>query len=211
MIRVAIVEDQTLVREGLERLLQITTDICVVARAENGVRALAVLQEQEVDLILLDLRMPEMGGLEFLRRLQGQAAPPVVILTTFDEDDEVLEGIRLGAKGFLMKDVTFATLTETIRQVSQGKTLLQPSITHSTEKRLHQRISIPTEKIPQRLTERENQVLRLIFAGFSNGEIGYALHVSEGTIKNHVSSVLLKLSARDRIHAVLRGIEVGYL
>lgn len=211
MIQVAIIEDQTLVREGLERLLQITTDIRVVARAENGARALSVLKEQQVDLILLDLRMPEMGGLDFLRRLQGRAAPPVVILTTFDEDDEILEGIRLGAKGFLMKDVTFATLTEAIRKVAQGGTLLQPSITHSTEKRLRQRISLPAEKMPQRLTERENQVLRLIFAGFSNGEIGYALHVSEGTIKNHVSNVLLKLSARDRIHAILRGIEVGYL
>ena len=211
MIRVAIVEDQTLVREGLERLLQITTDICVVARAENGARALDMLKEFDIDVILLDLRMPEMGGLDFLRHLEGKPKPPVVILTTFDEDNEVLEGIRLGAKGFLMKDVTFATLTETIRKVSQGKTLLQPSVTHSAEKRLHQRVAATLENALQRLTERESQVLRLIFAGFSNGEIGYALHVSEGTIKNHVSSVLLKLSARDRIHAVLRGIEEGYL
>ena len=141
MIRVESVEDQPLVREGLERLLQITA----VARAENGARALDLLRENQpgIDLILLDLRMPEMGGLDFLRHLQGKAAPPVVILTTFDEDDEILEGIRLGAKGFLMKDVTFATLTVTIRQVSQGKTLLHPSITHSAEKRLRQRDSAP--------------------------------------------------------------------
>lgn len=215
MIRVGVVEDQNLVREGLERLLLLTPDIRVTRHAVDGRDALCLLQDESLDVLLLDLRMPEMDGIALLEEAcRRKAQIPCIILTTFDDDDSILDGIRLGAKGFLMKDVSLATLSDAIRTVAAGGTLLQPALTQRVMRRIGttQRHTLEsTGPLPEKLTEREVQILRLMFGGFSNGEIGYALRLSEGTVKNHVSSILGKLGARDRIRAVLRAIEEGYL
>jgi DNA-binding NarL/FixJ family response regulator len=135
------------------------------------------------------------------------------VLTTFDDDDDILQCIRLGAKGILRKDVTLDTLSNAIREVHAGGTLHLPSLTQRIANRLQAKIqrSPRSFTVTEKLTERELQILRLMFTGLSNGEIGYALHVSEGTVKNHVSSILGKLGARDRIRAVLRAVEEGYV
>jgi len=215
MIRVGVVEDQNLVREGLERLLLLTPDIRVTQHAVDGRDALRLLHDDSLDVLLLDLRMPEMDGIALLEEAcRRRAEIPCIILTTFDDDDYILEGIRLGAKGFLMKDVSLATLSDAIRTVAAGGTLLQPALTQRLMRRMsttHRHPVEPGGPLPEKLTEREVQILRLMFGGFSNGEIGYALRLSEGTVKNHVSSILGKLGARDRIRAVLKAIEEGYL
>jgi len=215
MIRVGVVEDQNLVREGLERLLLLTPDIRVTQHAVDGRDALRFLQDESLNVLLLDLRMPEMDGIAFLEEAwRRRAEIPCIILTTFDDDDYILEGIRLGAKGFLMKDVSLVTLGDAIRTVAAGGTLLQPAMTQRLMRRME---AVPRTHVEpcgfvlEKLTEREVQILRLMFGGFSNGEIGYALRLSEGTVKNHVSSILGKLGARDRIRAVLKAIEEGYL
>jgi DNA-binding NarL/FixJ family response regulator len=215
MIRVGVVEDQNLVREGLERLLLLTSDIRVTQHAVDGRDALRFLQDESLNVLLLDLRMPEMDGIAFLEEAwRRRAEIPCIILTTFDDDDYILEGIRLGAKGFLMKDVSLVTLSDAIRTVAAGGTLLQPAMTQRLMRRMEavpRTHGEPGGFVLEKLTEREVQILRLMFGGFSNGEIGYALRLSEGTVKNHVSSILGKLGARDRIRAVLKAIEEGYL
>jgi len=214
MIRVGLVEDQMLVREGLECLLMLTPDIRVIRCASNGREGAALFSDLTLDVLLLDLRMPEMSGIELLHFVANASQRvPCIILTTFDDDESILEGIRLGAKGFLMKDVSLNTLSDAIRIVAGGGTLHQPAMTQRLQIRIQAAASPANDDIPQpeRLTTRELQILRLMFAGFSNGEIAYALHGSEGTIKNHVSSILGKLGARDRIRAVLKAVEEGYI
>jgi DNA-binding NarL/FixJ family response regulator len=214
MIRVGVVEDQMLVREGLECLLTLTADIRVTKSASNGREAAGFFFDGDLDVLLLDLRMPEMGGIELLRAVSGSSpSVPCIILTTFDDDASILEGIRLGARGFLMKDVSLTTLSDAIRTVAAGGTLQQPAMTQRLQARIQAAASPPVDAGPQpeRLTTRELQILRFMFAGFSNGEIAYALRGSEGTVKNHVSSILGKLGARDRIRAVLKAVEEGYI
>ncbi len=212
MIRVCVVEDQTLVREGLESLLHLTDDIKVVACAADGIAALERVRTIRPDIVLLDLAMPKLDGLGFMREAlkQGETTP-VVILTTFDDDVSILEGIRLGAKGYLMKDATFALLTEAVRTVAAGGTMISPVVTE----RLRRGLTPVTKTIPalemNRLSNRELEVLRLMVAGFSNSEIAEAVFLAEGTVKNHVSHILSKLGARDRVRAVLKAIEVGYV
>ncbi|MEK6399141.1 MAG: response regulator transcription factor [Terriglobus sp.] len=214
MIRVGVVEDQTLVREGLERLLLLTPDIRVVMRGSDGREGMQLLTDSSLDVLLLDLRMPEADGMDVLREAQRTGAKiPCIILTTFDDDEDILECIRLGARGVLKKDVSLETLSSAIREVHAGGTLHRPALTQRMVERLHAKStgSPKSASHVEKLTERELQILRLMFAGLSNGEIGYALHVSEGTVKNHVSSILAKLGARDRIRAVLRAVEEGYV
>lgn len=213
MIRVGVVEDQTLVREGIERLLLLTPDIRVAMLANDGEQGMALLHEP-LDVLLLDLRMPGKSGVDVLREAARTASTiPCIVLTTFDDDQDIIECIRLGARGVLQKDVSLDTLSEAIRYVSSGGTLHLPAQTQRLMERLQARSTktlrdgYPIDK----LTDRELQVLRLMFAGLSNAEIAYALRVSEGTVKNHVSSILSKLGARDRIRAVLRAVEEGYV
>jgi DNA-binding NarL/FixJ family response regulator len=214
MIRIGVVEDQTLVRDGLERLLMLTPDIRVTVNASDGHEGARLLESGEIDVLLLDLRMPESNGVELLREANRMGSKiPCIVLTTFDDDDDILQCIRLGAKGILRKDVTLETLSNAIREVHAGGTLHMPSLTQRIVNRLQTKIqrSPRSFTVTEKLTERELQILRLMFTGLSNGEIGYALHVSEGTVKNHVSSILGKLGARDRIRAVLRAVEEGYV
>jgi DNA-binding NarL/FixJ family response regulator len=213
VIRVLLVEDQTLVREGLEKLLSLTDDISVVDRAMDGEEGLEKLRKSSPDVVLLDVRMPKMTGIEFLQALQEAGdLTPIILLTTFDDDSALLNGIRLGAKGYLLKDVSLAKLTEAIRLVAQGGTMISPVV---TERLLRGLKNAPLPATPEYteepLTSRETEILRLMTGGYSNREIASALELSEGTVKNHVSNILGKLGVRDRTRAVLKAIEKGYV
>ncbi len=213
MIEVCLVEDQSLVREGLESLLNLTDDIRVTASATDGLEALQALRTTRVDVVLLDMQMPRLDGLGVLKALAQDAShsPAVIILPTFDDDDVILEGLRLGARGYLLKDVSFAKLTGAIRTVAAGGTLVSPAVTERLLRGLHTRASKPSKTPLEDLTARELEVLRLMSGGFSNAEIASALNLTEGTIKNHVSSILAKLNTRDRVRAILKGIECGLI
>ena len=213
MIRVLIVEDQTLVREGLEKLLDLAADITVVDRASDGEEGLEKLRQSSPDVVLLDVRMPKVSGIEFLQSLQEAGdATPTILLTTFDDDSALLNGIRLGARGYLLKDVSLAKLTEAIRLVAGGGTMISPVVTERLLRGL-KNASLPASPDygEEQLTRRETEILRLMTGGYSNREIAFALELSEGTVKNHVSNILGKLGVRDRTRAVLKGIEKGYV
>ncbi len=213
MIRVLLVEDQTLVREGLEALLKVVPDLRVIARATDGREALAQMRKHSPDVVLLDVRMPKVSGIEVLREMNEQKdSPPVILLTTFDDDSALLEGIRLGAKGYLLKDVSLDTLTNAIRLVAEGGTMISPVVTERLIRGIHE-APLPGDHgyDHEALTSREAEILRLMTGGYSNREIATALYLSEGTVKNHVSSILSKLGVRDRTRAVLKAIEKGII
>jgi DNA-binding NarL/FixJ family response regulator len=212
MIRVCVADDQTLVRQGIRSLLELAEEIEVVAEARDGVEALEAIGGTEVDVLLLDLRMPRLDGLGVLRALSTRDGPPVLVLTTFDDDELVLGALRAGARGYLLKDVTLDELRTAIRTLHAGGSLIQPAVTAALVHRLSQQP--PTfERIekPPALTRRELDVLRLVASGYSNREVAELLVLTEGTVKNHVSSVLAKLGVRDRTRAVLRAIELGLI
>jgi DNA-binding NarL/FixJ family response regulator len=215
MIRIVLVEDQTIVRQGIKTLLETVGDIEVAGEAADGLEALEVIGRLRPEVVVMDIRMPRLSGIEALRRLRadhGGGAPPVILLTTFDEDPVFLEGVAAGASGFLLKDVSVERLAEAIRRVATGKTLLRPALTERIVRVVQERGNhFDAIEEPETLTPRETDVLRLIAAGYSNREIGEQLAMSEGSVKNHTSNVLSKLGARDRTRAVLRAIEIGYL
>ncbi len=211
MIRVLLVDDQTLVRQGLRSLLELSQTVTVVGEAADGEEALERVGELKPDVMLLDLQMPKLDGLGVLRALSGSPElPPTLILTTFDDDEPVLEGLRLGARGFLLKDVSLTQLLDAVETLALGKTLVQPAVTERLLRGL-QKTTYPSLDEPDALTPRELEVVRLLAGGYSNKEIAGALGMSEGTVKNHVSSVLSKLGVRDRTRAVLRALELGYV
>ena len=211
MIRVCVVDDQTLVRQGIRTLLGLVADLEVVAEADGGDAALALIPDVKPDVVLLDLRMPDKDGLEVLRELRRAGVlPPTIVLTTFDEDALFLEAIRAGAKGFLLKDVSLERLTGAIRTVAAGGTLIQPAVTERILRAaLEAGCQFPSLDPPDPLTDREVEILRLMTGGYNNREIADALGVVEGTVKNHISSILSKLGVRDRTRAVLKGLERG--
>jgi DNA-binding NarL/FixJ family response regulator len=213
MIRVLIVEDQTLVREGIEKLLNLAADITVVERAIDGEDGLQKLRQSSPDVVLLDVRMPKMTGIEFLESLQKAGDPtPTILLTTFDDDAALLKGIRLGARGYLLKDVSLKKLTEAIRLVAGGGTMISPVVTERLRRGLKTApLSVSPDDDEEELTPRETEILRLMTGGYSNREIASALALSEGTVKNYVSNILGKLGVRDRTRAVLKAIEKGYV
>ncbi|MBL8115484.1 MAG: response regulator transcription factor [Acidobacteria bacterium] len=213
MIRAVLVEDQTLVREGLRSLLALLPDVTVVGEGRDGEEGLAVIARERPDLVLLDLRMPRLDGLGVLRGLSGKSdAPPCLVLTTFDDDALVLDALRAGARGYLLKDVTLETLASAIRIVAGGGSLVQPALTERLSRALAPRENaFEAFEDSEPLTPRETEVLRLLSGGYSNREIGDALSLTEGTVKNHISKVLLKLGVRDRTRAVLKGLEKGLI
>jgi DNA-binding NarL/FixJ family response regulator len=212
MIRVCVVEDQTLVRKGLVRLLSLASDIEVVGEASDGEEARGVIRSSTPDVVLLDVRMPKAGGLDLLEYFEKQqSSPACILLTTFDDDNAVLRGIRLGARGYLLKDVTLEQLTEAIRRVSMGETLFNPGLTVRLIRELNPTSRRAEPNPEEALTDRESEILRLMTGGYSNREIAEALDISEGTVKNHVSNILSKLGVRDRTRAVLKAIQHGYL
>ena len=209
-IRVFLVDDQTLVRQGVCSLLSLADGIEVVAEAADGQQAVERIPQVKPDVVLLDMRMPVMSGLEALQAMsKAGTLPPTIILTTFDDDDLVLAGIKAGAKGYLLKDVSLDQLVDAIQTVSSGGSLVQPAMTQRLLSGLeHMRNEFVSLERPDPLTDRETEILRLMASGFSNKEIAGSLGVAEGTIKNHVSNILSKLGVRDRTRAVLKAFEL---
>lgn len=214
MIRVLVADDETLVRAGLCMLLERVSDIEVVAQAIDGDEALARLRH-EVDVGLVDVRMPRRSGIEVLEALATWTeAPPCLLLTTFDDREALLAGLRCGARGYLRKDVTVETLVRAIRALADGGTFFQPALTEKLlggVRRLGARCAPPEPVLLEPLTPRETEVMRLVAGGYSNREIAEALGAAEGTIKVHMSNILSKLGVRDRVQAVLRALEAGLL
>ncbi len=213
MIRVFIADDQLLIRQGLRALLVLEPEIEIAGEAGDGEEAIRLVPAANVGVLLLDIRMPKKSGLDVLRELaEKNALPPTLILTTFDDAGIVLDGVRAGASGFLLKDVSYEQLISAIRAVAAGQTVFQPAITQRllrAGERL--RTSFDSLAAPDPLTEREVEVVRLMAGGYSNREIAHALTTAEGTIKNHVSNILSKFGVRDRTRAVLKALEAGLL
>jgi DNA-binding NarL/FixJ family response regulator len=213
MIKVMLVDDQNLVRKGVRSLLELADDIEVIAEAADGAEAIRTIPEVNPDVVLLDMRMPGLSGLDVLRELgSNQALPPTIILTTFDDDELVLSGIQSGARGYLLKDVALADLVNAIKTVAEGGSIVKPAVTQRLLKgleKLHNDFSSLDQ--PDPLTDRETEILRLMAGGYSNKEIANSLGVAEGTVKNHVSNILSKMGVRDRTRAVLKAFELGHI
>jgi DNA-binding NarL/FixJ family response regulator len=214
VIRVLIADDDTLVRAGIRALLDRAPDVAVVAEATDGDEALAQLGSG-VDVGLLDLRMPRRSGIDVLAAtMTWPDRPPCLLLTTFDDREALLAGLRCGVHGYLRKDVTIETLVAAIRALADGRTFFQPSLTEKLRLAVQRS---PPGRVPPApvlldpLTPRETEVMRLIASGCSNREIGELLGAADGTVKVHVSSILSKLGVRDRVQAVLRVLEAGLI
>ncbi|MGB1251610.1 MAG: response regulator [Candidatus Promineifilaceae bacterium] len=212
MIRLLLVDDQSLFREGLSTLLSIWDDLDIVGEAGNGEEAVVKSAELTPDVILMDLRMPKLDGVAATRRIMAaQPNSKVIVLTTFDDDDLIFDGLRAGAVGYLLKDVKSDKLLEAIRTTAAGGSFLQPSIAAKVlaefTRMTPQSVSTSRAK-PQPLVEplsrRENEILKVLATGASNREIARQLYITEGTVKNHVTNILGKLGVRDRTQAALK-------
>lgn len=215
-IKILICDDQSLFREALRTLLSAYGDLEVIGEASNGEEAIRFTVTHSPDVVLMDLRMPIMDGVEATRRLdQLGKGTRVIALTTFDDDETVFEGLRAGAVGYLLKDVTSEKLVEAIRAAYAGEYFLLPSITAKVVSEFS-KISKPVKKIsnelmPEPLSPREIEILKIVATGASNREIAEQLFISEGTVKNHLSSILNKLGVRDRMQAILKAKEFGII
>jgi DNA-binding NarL/FixJ family response regulator len=212
-IAVVVADDQDIVRAGFSALLDTQPDITVVGSAGDGAAAVRVCREQRPEVVLMDVRMPVMDGIEATRELvaDGDGGPRVLMLTTFDLDEYVYDALSAGASGFLLKDVAAERLFDAVRVVAAGDALLAPAVTRrliGEFARMRPRPTSPPERMRE-LTPRETEVLRLVAEGLSNGEIAQRLVVSEETVKTHVSRVLMKLGLRDRTQAVVTAYESG--
>jgi DNA-binding NarL/FixJ family response regulator len=211
-VRIIVADDHHVVRTGFAALLDTQPDFTVVGTACDGTEAVRICRELSPDVVLMDVRMPVMDGIEATRQLAGPAGPHILILTTFDLDAYVYDALCAGASGFLLKDVTAERLFEGVRVVAAGEALLAPAVTRrliSEFTRLRPRPDALPSGALATLTPRETQVLRLVAAGLSNPEIAARLVVTEETVKTHVSHVLTKLGLRDRTQAVVTAYETG--
>lgn len=216
MIRLLIADDQPLIRQGLRAILEREPDLDVVAEASDGGAAIAGAQQSRPDVVLMDIRMPGMDGVTATRRIlqhdshQHAIAPPpkIIILTTFELDEYIHAGLKAGACGFILKDTEPEALVHAVRAAHDGDAMLSPSVTRRLiSSFVH--APDPSATLPAALTERESQVLRAMAQGLSNAEIGTAVHLSEATVKTHVTSILAKLNVRDRLQAVIAAYESG--
>ncbi len=215
MIRIVVVDDQTLVRQGIQTLLDLEADLTVVGAAANGQQALELIEQTQPDVVLMDVRMPVMDGVAATREISRRWPQiGVIILTTFDDDEYVIEGLKAGARGYMLKDADSSEIVAAVRIVARGEALIQPSITRKVLAefaRLAGARTSTSTPLVEPLTEREMDVLRGIAAGHSNREIADQLCISEGTVKNHVSNLLAKLDARDRTQAIIRARALGLI
>jgi DNA-binding NarL/FixJ family response regulator len=209
-LRVVIADDQPLMRAGFKAVLEATGQIEVVAEAGDGNEAVAAARRHRPDVVLMDIRMPGLDGIEATRRLPGQR---VLILTTFGLDDYIIAALRAGASGFLLKDAPTEQVVDAVRAVAAGDAVLSPGVTRRLLDLVGRRLpaAVSRDKGLDTLTEREREVLRMLAAGLSNQEIAQALVVSEATVKSHVSSLLGKLGLRDRVQAVIFAYETGLI
>jgi len=213
--KVLVADDQAMVRTGFRMILNAESDIRVVGEAEDGQQAIAETLRLRPDVVLMDIRMPRMNGVEATRHLAGPDAPhpvKVIVVTTFDLDEYVLDALRSGASAFLLKDAPADTLVEAIRVVARGDAVLDPAVTRRLLDRFVPRLPAPDPAVARRLktlTERESEVLQLVARGLSNQEIAARLFLSDTTVKTHVSNMLGKLRLRDRIQAVVLAYETG--
>ncbi|MDB2356005.1 response regulator transcription factor [Pseudoalteromonas sp.] len=215
-IKVMIVDDQMLVRSGIKSLLMLSEAVDVVAEASDGEQAIWLIQEKQPDVVLMDIRMPAMSGIDTLQALNqtvlDKPQPPVIMLTTFNDHELVVSALQAGAKGYLLKDVSLETLVDAIECVHKGETLIQPAISERVVKQLSASDSQfeSIVELPE-FNAKELEILRFMAAGCSNREISAVVYKSEGTVKNYVSTILAKLGVRDRTRAVLKAIEVGLI
>ncbi|HSP10162.1 MAG TPA: response regulator transcription factor [Candidatus Dormibacteraeota bacterium] len=212
MIKVVIVDDQALIRDGLRTMLELDDGISVVGEAADGAEALVAVQRARPDLVLMDVRMPGLDGLEATRRILARPdCPKVLMLTTYDGDEYVIEAMRAGASGFLLKDLRKGQLVRAVHQAAAGDLVIDPSITKRLIEKVvdTQRARTEASSALKRLTEREVEVLKLMARGMTNAELAAELSVSESTVKTHVARVLDKLELRDRVQAVILAYEIG--
>ncbi|HRU95044.1 MAG TPA: response regulator transcription factor [Anaerolineae bacterium] len=213
-IRIVLVDDQAMFREGLRTLLTTQPDFEVVGEAANGGEALRLCATCQPEVVLMDLRMPVLDGVAATRQLHALYPDVrVIVLTTFDDDEDIFEGLRAGALGYLLKDASSAKLFEAVRAAARGESFLQPSVATKVVAEFARLVEqAPRAETPvEALSERELAVLRLVAQGASNKEIAAALFIAEGTVKNHLTSILAKLEVRDRTQAALKARELGLL
>lgn len=206
MINVALVDDQQLVRQGIAGLLSLSEDLSIVWQAQDGQDAQYQLLENKTqpDVMLLDIRMPKMNGIELVKALRAQGSTlPILMLTTFDDSELFMQSLQAGANGFLLKDVSLDKLVNAVKTLADGGFVAEPVIMKQLNKGLS---DVP---VIEDLTEKEQQILKLIAGGFSNKEIASSIFLAEGTVKNHVSNILAKLNTRDRTRAVLIALNQG--
>jgi len=210
-IRVLVADDQSMVRTGLRMLLASEEDIDVVAEASNGLEAVEKADRFDPDVILMDIRMPELDGLEATRRiLASDKGARVLVLTTFDLDEYVYEALRVGASGFVLKDDPAEQILAAVRVVAGGNALLSPTVTKRVIKQFTRTPRREPPKALEDLSDREQEVFRLIARGLSNAEIGKELFISETTVKTHITHILQKLDLRDRVQAIVLAYETGH-
>lgn len=212
-MRILLADDQTLIRQGIRGLLELDTEFQIIAEAGDGDEALKLTLELKPDVALLDVRMPGKDGVQVVQALRKRGdTTPVILLTTFDDDAVLLDGVRAGISGYLLKDVSLEVLSQALRTVVAGKTLILPAVTERASKSVQKKgTRFEAAEMPDVLTDREREVLRLMAGGYSNREIADALGTAEGTVKNQASSILSKLGVRDRTRAVLKALEMGWL
>jgi len=204
LIKVALVDDQQLVRQGIAGLLSLSEDIDIIWQAENGEHAQEMLSEQQPQVMLLDIRMPKMNGIELVKHLRQQGNTlPILMLTTFDDSELFMQSLQAGANGFLLKDVSLDKLVNAVKTLADGGFVAEPVVMKQLNKGLAE------QPVIDDLSEKEKQILKLIAGGFSNKEIAASIFLAEGTVKNHVSNILAKLNTRDRTRAVLTAINQG--
>lgn len=210
MIKVIICDDQAIVRDGLEMLLKLEQDIEVVGVAQDGAEAVDLAEVHQPDLMLMDLKMPGMTGVEATRRIRAKHPEiKVLVLTTYDDDAWVFDAIRAGASGYLLKDTPRGQVVEAIRGTVEGKSFLDPNVTGKLLEQTASQQVQPSSKITDELTNREEEVLRLMARGLTNSEIADRIYLSEGTVRNHVSAIFTKLDVPDRTQAVIIAIKHG--
>ena len=214
-IHLLLVDDQRLMRDGLRILLELEPDLEVVGEADNGAEALEAYRQLAPDVVLMDIRMPVMDGVEATRRLRAEhPEAKIIILTTFDDNEYVFEGLRAGALGYLLKDVSGEELAAAIRVVAAGGSMIEPSVARKVVAEFARLAPASPEsknELIEPLSEREIEILKLVSQGLTNKEIAAKLYLAEGTVKNYVTSILQKINARDRTQAALRARESGLL